>query len=132
MEHAESFVTKTSRRGFDETVEALVRALEAAGNTIFGRLDQAAEAAKVGATLRPTVLLIFGNPRVGTLLMSAVPTMALELPLRLVVWEDGFGRVEVSYNVLRVLGARHGAEALADTLDALDAKVAALVDVALS
>jgi uncharacterized protein (DUF302 family) len=128
MALAESFVTKTSRRGFEETVEALARAVEAAGSTIFGRIDQAAEAAKVGATLRPTIVLLFGNPRVGTPLMSAVPTLALDLPLRLVVWEDAFGRVEVSYNVMRVLGARHGAEALADALDSLDAKVSALVD----
>jgi uncharacterized protein (DUF302 family) len=128
MERAESFVTKSSGRGFDETVEALAHALEAGGNTIFGRIDQAAEAAKVGSSLRPTVLLLFGNPRAGTPLMSAVPTLALDLPLRAVVWEDAFGRVEVSYNLMRVLGERHGAEALADALDAMDRKVAALVD----
>ncbi|MGP6159072.1 MAG: DUF302 domain-containing protein [Vulcanimicrobiaceae bacterium] len=126
----ESFVTRVSRLGFAETVEALGRAIEASGNTIFGRLDQAAEAAKAGAALRPTMLLTFGNPRAGTPLMAAAPTLALDLPLRAVVWEDSSGRVAVSYNVMRVLAARHGA-GVEGALETLDAKVAAMIEGAL-
>jgi uncharacterized protein (DUF302 family) len=131
MERELSFVSRRSGLGFGETVEGVARALEAAGNTIFGRIDQAEEAAKAGATLRPTVLILFGNPRAGTPLMAAVPTLALDLPLKALVWEDDGGRVQVSYNLMRVLGARHGAAEVSGALAALDARVGALIDEAL-
>ncbi len=71
-----------------ETVERLAGAVERAGATLFLRLDQRAEAEGAGRTLRPTTLLLFGNPAVGTGVMDAEPLAALDLPLRVVVWED--------------------------------------------
>ena len=128
MDQGTTFATKSSSRGFAPTLDALVEVLESSGNTVFARIDQAAEAAKVGAALRPTTLLLFGNPRVGTPLMSAVPTLALDLPLKALVWEDDFGRVQVSFNVMRTLAARFGEAGVADALDAMDAKLAALIE----
>lgn len=77
-----------SRYGFAETVDRLRAAIERAGNTIFATIDQAEAAARAGTTLRPTVLIIFGNPKGGTPLMDAWPASGLELPLKLLVWEE--------------------------------------------
>lgn len=84
-----------SRYGFAETVDRLRAAIERAGNTIFATIDQAEAAARAGTTLRPTVLIIFGNPKGGTPLMDAWPASGLELPLKLLVWEEA-GTVSVA------------------------------------
>jgi uncharacterized protein (DUF302 family) len=75
---------------------------------VFALIDHSGEAAKAGMTMRPTKLLIFGNPQAGTPLMLAAPRSAIDLPLKLLVWEDGQGRVWISYNSLSYLGERHG------------------------
>jgi uncharacterized protein (DUF302 family) len=77
------------------------------GLTVFARIDFAADAAAVGMHLRPTRLLVFGNPRAGTPLLAAAPTAGIDLPLKLLIWEDAQGRVAVGYNSPAWIGARH-------------------------
>jgi uncharacterized protein (DUF302 family) len=75
---------------------------------VFARIDFAADAAAVGLVLRPTRLLLFGNPQAGTPLIVAAPTVALDLPLRVLVWEEDDGTVWVGYNAPGYLAERHG------------------------
>lgn len=85
-------------------VEAIVLAR---GLSILAPIDHGGDAAKVGMKMRPTQLLIFGNPKAGTPLMIASPTLAIDLPLKALVWEDGEGKVWVSYNSPEFLRQRH-------------------------
>jgi uncharacterized protein (DUF302 family) len=101
-----------SRYSVDETVARLEAILAAKGIKVFARIDQAAEARAVGLTLRPTVLLIFGDPRAGTPLMDRHPSLALDLPLKALVAELPDGSVHLSYNSPEFLRERHGLEAL--------------------
>ena len=91
-----------------QTVEGLTAVLRAKGVTLFALVDHTGEAAKVGMTMPPTKLLIFGNPKAGTPLMLAAPSVAIDLPLKILVWEDGQGRVWLSYNSPAYLQERHG------------------------
>ena len=93
-------MTKQSRYSYSETVERLAKAITAGGNTIFATIDQAAAAEASGLALRPTTLVIFGNPKGGTPLMDAFPLVALELPLKLLVWQDDNG-VKIAYERCR-------------------------------
>jgi uncharacterized protein (DUF302 family)/uncharacterized membrane protein YidH (DUF202 family) len=97
-----------SNHSVDETVEKLKGILQAKGIAVFALVDHSGEAAKVGMTMRPTKLLIFGNPKAGTPLMVASPSSAIDLPLKLLVWEDGQSKVWISYNSLQYLQKRHG------------------------
>ena len=90
-----------------ETVSRLESVLRAHGLTIFGRVDHSGEAEKVGLKMRPTQLLIFGNPKGGTPLMVAAPTLAIDLPLKALAWEDGGGAAWLSYNSSEYLMTRH-------------------------
>ena len=81
-----------------ETLQRLDSLLEAKSLTIFGRVDHSGEAEKVGLTMRPTQLVIFGSPRAGTPLMVASPTLAIDLPLKALAWQDADGQVWLSYN----------------------------------
>ncbi len=78
------------------------------GLTVFARIDFAADAAAVGMHLRPTRMLVFGNPRAGTPLLAAAPAAGIDLPLKVLIWEDAQGRVTVGYNSPAWIGARHG------------------------
>ena len=91
-----------------ETANALARLIEQNGLRVFARIDHASNAADVGMELRPTELLIFGNPKGGTPLMQDQQTAGLDLPLRALVWEDGQGRVWLSYDDPDHLAERHG------------------------
>lgn len=91
-------ISKQSDKSVAETVEGLVLMLQAKKIALFARVDHSAEAAKVGLQLRPTTLLIFGNPAGGTPLMQAAQLSALDLPLKLLVWEDLDGKTWISYN----------------------------------
>src|SRR5262249_39160348 len=82
--------------------------LEAKGVTLFALVDHSGEAAKAGMTMRPTKLLIFGSPRAGTPLMLAAPSIAIDLPLKILVSEDSNGKVWLSYNSPEYLKDRHG------------------------
>ena len=92
----------------EETVQKLKAMLQAKGVTLFALVDHSGEAEKVGMTMRPTKLLIFGNPKAGTPLMLAAPSAALDLPLKILVWEDSQGKIWLSYNSSAYLQQRHG------------------------
>jgi uncharacterized protein (DUF302 family) len=90
------------------TLERLEQSLMAKGMTIFDRIDHAAGAAKVGMTLRPTEVVIFGNPKGGTPFMECAQTVGIDLPLKALVWEDTSGQVWLGYNDPAFLATRHG------------------------
>jgi uncharacterized protein (DUF302 family) len=96
-----------STHSVDETVKKLQRILQAKGITLFALVDHSGEAAKAGMKMRPTKLLIFGNPKGGTPLMLAAPSSAIDLPLKILVWEDVEGKVWVTYNTPVYLQERH-------------------------
>jgi uncharacterized protein (DUF302 family) len=90
-----------------ETLTRLEALLRAKGVSVFARIDHSGEAAKVGLTMRPTEVLIFGSPKAGTPVMIASPTVAIDLPLKALVWEDAEGAVWLSYNSPEYLRQRH-------------------------
>src|SRR5271163_2770787 len=104
----EGIVTIPSNHSVDETVDKLKGILQAKGVTIFALIDHSGEAAKVGMKMPPTKLLIFGSPKGGTPLMLAAPSVALDLPLKILVAEDAQGKVWLSYNSPEYLKERHG------------------------
>jgi uncharacterized protein (DUF302 family) len=91
-----------------ETVERLRDAMRVAGATVFAVIDQDGAAAEAGQVLRETKLLVFGNPAVGTPLMDAVPLSAMDLPLKIVVWQDDHGQVWMTYLSAEWLAQRYG------------------------
>ena len=97
-----------SNHPVDETVEKLKGILQAKGVTLFALVDHSGEAAKVGMKMRPSKLLIFGNPKGGTPVMLAAPSSAIDLPLKILIWEDAQGKVWVTYNSPVYLQERHG------------------------
>ena len=100
---------KDSKHGYAETIALLTKTIAAAGNTIFVTIDQAKAAEGVGMTLRPTTLIVFGNPKGGTPLMDAHPEFALELPLKILVWENA-GKTTVAYASMAEAAKRYGIE----------------------
>ena len=90
-----------------ETLERLKAVLAAKGVMVFARVDHSGEAEKAGMKMNPTQLLIFGNPKAGTPLMVAAPTLAIDLPLKALAWQDGNGKVWLSYNTPEYLKQRH-------------------------
>jgi uncharacterized protein (DUF302 family) len=104
----EGIVVVPSNHSVDQTVEKLKGILEAKGVTIFALIDHSREAEKAGLKMPPTKLLIFGSPKAGTPVMLAAPSIALDFPLKILIWEDGKGKVRVSYNSLAYLQERHG------------------------
>jgi uncharacterized protein (DUF302 family) len=96
-----------SSHSVDETATKLEGILQAKGITLFAMVDHSGEAAKAGMKMRPTKLLIFGNPRAGTPVMLAAPSSAIDLPLKILVWEDDQGKVWVTYNSPSYLQERH-------------------------
>ena len=91
----------------DQTVEKLKGILKAKGVMLFALIDHSSEAEKVGMKMFPTKLLVFGNPKAGTPLMLATPSIAIDLPLKILIWEDIQGKVWVSYNSPAYLQARY-------------------------
>jgi uncharacterized protein (DUF302 family) len=101
------FASKPSAHSVDETVTKLRALLDAKGVTVFAVVDHSGEASKAGLTMRPTKLVIFGNPKGGTPVMVAEPSIAIDLPLKILVWEDADGKVWCSYNTPQYLQERH-------------------------
>ena len=97
-----------SNHSVDETVEKLKRTLQAKGVIIFAIVDHSGEAEKLGLKMRPTKVVIFGSPKAGTPVMLAAPSVAIDLPLKILIWEDREGKVWVSYNSPTYLQKRHG------------------------
>jgi len=104
----DGIVTLPAHRSVDAIVEALKSTLQAKNVKLFAVIDHSGEAEKAGLHMPNTKLLIFGNPAAGTPLMLAAPTAAIDLPLKILVWEDAESRVQVSYNSAEYLQERHG------------------------
>ena len=100
---------KTIQCGFDpaETMNRLEAEIKARGMGVFARINHAALAAEVGLTLRPTEVILFGNPRGGTPLMQAGQTIGIDLPLKALVWQDASGKTWLSWNEPAWLARRH-------------------------
>jgi uncharacterized protein (DUF302 family) len=101
-------VHRSSPYCVDETLERLGTVLKSLGIPILANIDHSGGAAAMGLSMKPTKLVIFGNAKAGTPLMLAAPTLALDLPLKALVWEDAEGKVWVSYNTPEYLQERHG------------------------
>jgi len=101
-------ITLASARGVTDTIDAVEADVKSKGMTIFARIDHAAGAKEAGLALRPTLLLVFGNARGGTPLMQADQRIGIDLPLKMLAWEDAAGKTWLSYNDPAWLAQRHG------------------------
>jgi uncharacterized protein (DUF302 family) len=128
MNTTNGIISQLSPFSVTETIDRLKTVIQAKGITIFARIDQQAEAEKVGFSLRPTQLLLFGNPQTGTPLMVAQPTIALDLPLKALAWEAADSKVWLSYNEPNYLKQRFS---LSDELVKNIAIIAPLINQAL-
>jgi uncharacterized protein (DUF302 family) len=120
----EGLITLRSQHPPKETADRLAAAVASHGMTVVARIDHAAAAAKVGLDLLPTEVLIFGNPRAGTLLMQSAQTIGFDLPLKALVWQDDGKTVWLSYQDLGWLANRHG---IASTIQPTIEKMASLL-----
>ena len=107
VEKNDGIITIPSNHSVEETIEKLKAILQSRGITLFALIDHSGEAAKAGMEMRPTKLLIFGNPKGGTPVMLAAPSSAIDLPLKILIWEDAQGKVWVTYNGPMYLQERH-------------------------
>jgi uncharacterized protein (DUF302 family) len=115
-------VEKTSKHSVGETIDRLEKIVKSKGMVVFARIDQQAAAKSVGLEMRPMELLIFGDPRAGTILMNKYPSLAIDLPLKALALEDASGQIWLAYNSPVYLRKRHGLEetpfqAIADLMD---------------
>lgn len=111
MSSANGLISIPSRYSVPETIQKLRASIESHGMTVFAFVDHSGEAEKVGLRMQPTQLLIFGNPKGGTPLMQAAPTLAIDLPLKALAWQDDSGKVWVTYNDPACLRLRHNVPA---------------------
>ena len=107
MSPENGIISKSISRTVDEAVDKIKSLLQTKGIKLFAVIDHSGEAAAIGIKMSPTKLLIFGNPKGGTPLMLASPTAAIDLPLKLLVWEDARGGRWISYNSPQYLKERH-------------------------
>ena len=127
----EGLITLRSNYDPKDTMDRLEAAVKAKGLTVFAHVDHAAGAAAVGLPLRPTDLLVFGNARGGTPLMQSAQTIAIDLPLKILVWQDATGATWLSYNDPSWLAKRHGVNAEVEaTVSALTTAVHAVAKAA--
>jgi len=124
---AEGLVSVKSPYGVKETLDRFESAAKARGLNVFLRLDHAAGAQKIGKTLRPTELLIFGSPQGGTPLMECAQSAGIDLPLKALAWQDAAGQVWVAYNDPRYLAGRHDAGECSPVVQNLSKALAGLV-----
>jgi uncharacterized protein (DUF302 family) len=131
---ADGLITKPSRHAAAETLDRLEAALKERGFMIFARLDHAAAAESVGLKMPKSTVLVFGNPRLGTPVFIKHPTLAIDLPLKALVWDDASGKTSLSYNsaqyLLGTIYGRHGAPFSADAIARIEAALAAATDAA--
>lgn len=112
----DGLIKMKSAHSVDDTVNKLESVLESKGMNIFGRVNHAAGAEKAGMELRPTQVLIFGNPKVGTPLMQCAQSVAIDLPQKALVWEDNAGEVWLAYNDPAWLASRHSIDGCDEVL----------------
>jgi uncharacterized protein (DUF302 family) len=130
---ADGLATLRSSHAPKETVTRLAAAIKAKGMSVFARIDHAAGAAEVGLVLRPTGVLIFGNAKAGTPLMQSVQTIGIDLPLKILVWQDHSGNTWLSYNDPAWLAKRHGLGCdVEPTVTAMSAALEAVARTAIS
>ncbi len=110
-ERVSGFISKPSRNSVAETTERFIALLKAKGIILFTLIDHSGEAEKAGQKMPPTKLLIFGNPKGGTPVMLAAPTIAIDLPLKVLVWEDSTGKTWITFNEASYLQERHNVPA---------------------
>jgi uncharacterized protein (DUF302 family) len=122
---AEGIVSQASPFSMEETLERLKTLVHNKGLMVFAQIDHSDEAERVGLTMRPAHVLFFGSPKAGTPLMVASPLLALDLPLKVLVWQDKDGQVWVSYASPEYLARRYS---IPDDLVANIAGIAGLVD----
>ena len=122
--------TVVSAVSFDSTLARLERAATSRGVAIAARIDHAAAARRANLTLRPTTLVIAGNPAAGTPLMQADQTMGVELPLRFLVWQGEDGKARVSYDPIKAIAARHGVTGRDELLTRMTGAIEAIVGAA--
>jgi len=108
MKAGDGIISKESRYSVAETLDRVDALLQSKGIKIFVRVDHSGEAEKAGLKMPPTQLLIFGNPKGGTPVMLAAPTAAIDLPLKALAWQDGDGKVWLSYNDPEYVKKRYG------------------------
>ena len=123
----DSVNTVRSAHAHGETVKRFKSLLAKKGICLFADIDHAAEAMQAGLTLRPTLVLIFGNPKAGTTLMQSKQLIGVDLPLHVLVWEDEQGRVWLTYHPVTHLTRRHLISDREDAVKAVDAVLAGLV-----
>ena len=129
LSRGRGIVDTPSHHSVDETVKRLKEILVAKGVTLFGSVDHSGEAERAGMKMLPTKLLIFGTPKAGTPIMLAVPSIAIDLPLKILIWQDDDGRAWVSYNSPEYLQERHHVpEELMQGLAAVEALVAKAIE----
>jgi uncharacterized protein (DUF302 family) len=130
----DGLITKPSAYPATETLERLEAALKERGFIIFTRLDHAAAAESVGIKMPKSTVLVFGNPRLGTPVFIKHPTLAIDLPLKALVWEDASGRVSLSYNsaqyLLVTIYGRHGAPTNPEAMTRIESLLTAATDAA--
>lgn len=124
----EGLISTSSQYGFDETVERLMQNVEDGGNTVVATVDHAGAAEGIGEELRPTTLVVFGNPAGGTPLMQAAQTTGIDLPQKALVWEDSGGQVWLSYNDPQYLAERHGITGMNEMLDMISTNLQNLAE----
>lgn len=110
VQAAEGMIEVKSASSVKDTISKFEAVAKERGQVIFARVDHAAGAQKIGATLRPTELLIFGNPQGGTPLMQCAQSVGIDLPMKALAWEDVSGQVWLGYNDPQYLVTRHGAK----------------------
>lgn len=125
-------VVKPSAYGVDETLNRLEEVVKKKGLTIFTRIDHSAGAAKVQLNLRPTQVLIFGNPKMGTALMQSSQTVGIDLPMKVLAWQDEAGKVWIAYNDPSYLADRHQINDRGEVLQKMTGALAKLTDKATS
>lgn len=124
----EGIVSKPSPYPITQTISRIEQALTSKGLTLFDLIDHSGEAERVGLTMQTAKLLIFGSPSAGTPLMIASPLIALDLPLKALVWQDAHGQVWVSYISPAWLAKRHGiSDDLARTIAGMEPLIAAAI-----
>lgn len=122
-------VPRESKFSVAETADRLESAIKASGTyKVFLRMDHAATAKEVGASLRPSQLILFGNPKGGAPLLAEAPTLGLDLPNRALVWEDASGKVWLTYNDVRQTLGRHGVKRTDEQLKVIDERQKGLFD----
>jgi uncharacterized protein (DUF302 family) len=123
---ADGLVVKAAKFPVAETVERLDKVLKGAGMTVFATIDHASAAEKSGLRMPPATLIVFGNPKGGTPMMLNAPTIAIDLPMKILVWEDSTGKSWVSYNSATYVAGRHKLRGMEKQMEGLDGALSKL------